>query len=199
MFTSVFSVTGIGLAALVLGFGAPVGILAWLPLVAPMGGAWMGRWSRAWRAWTPPLAWGLALMMTRGLPMPWMAALFVASLYAIGMGIGAWLPRERAAGSCFLLVAALSLAPTMGGRLERPWPPAVSAQLLNVSPVAWSLEGAGVDWMRHPAVYELAGTANIDPSMRTQHRNWLAAATLLVLGCLLALLAKPRTQGTTET
>ena len=199
MFTSVFSVTSVGLAALVLGFGAPVGILAWLTLVAPAGGAWMSPWSRSWRAWIPPLAWGLALMMTRGLPMPWMAALSVGSLYAIGMGLGAWLPRERVAGSCFLLVAGLSLAPTLGGRLERPWPPAVTAQMLDISPVAWSLEGAGVDWMRHPAVYELAGTANIDPSMRTQHRNWLAAATLLVVGCLLALLANPRTQRTTET
>jgi len=199
VFTSLCSVIAIGLAALVLGFGAPVGFLAWLTLVASMAGAWMGPWSRSWRAWTPPLAWGLALLMTRGLPMPWMAAFTIASLYAIGMGLGSWLPRERAAGSCLLLVAALSLAPTFGGHLERPLPPAVTARLLDLSPVAWTLESAGVDWMRHPAVYEAAGTANIDPSMRTQHRNWLAAATLLVVGCLLALSSKTRTLGSTET
>ena len=198
MLISLFSVIAIGLAALVLGFGAPVGFLAWLALVAPLGGAWMGPWSRSWRAWTPPLVWGLAIMLTRGLLMPWMAALSITSLYAIGMGFGSWLPRERAAGSCLLLVAMLSLAPTFGGHLERPLPPAVTARLLDFSPVAWTLESAGVDWMRHSAVYEAAGTANIDPSMRTQHRNWLAAATLLVVGCLLAFSAKNRTSGSTE-
>ncbi len=199
MFTSLFSVIAIGLAALVLGFDAPVGFLAWLTLVAPLGGAWMGRWSRSWRAWTPPLAWGVALLLTRGLPMPLMAVLCISSLYAVGMGMGSWLPRERAAGSSLLLVAGLSLAPTFGGQIERPLPPAVTARLLDCSPVAWTLESAGVDWMRHPAIYEVAGTADIDPSMRTQHRNWLAAATLLVLGCVLALSAKNRISGSTET
>ena len=199
MFTSLVFVLAVGLAGLILGIGAPVGILAWMTLIAAAAGAWMGPWSRSWRAWTPPLVWGLLLLMTRGLPMPWMAALSVASLYAVGMGLGAWLPRERAAASSLLLVAALSLAPTFGGKLERPLPPVVTAHLLDFSPVAWALESAGVDWMRHPAVYEAAGTADIDPSMRTQRRNWLAAALLLVVGCSLALSAKTRDAGSNLT
>jgi len=122
----------------------------------------------------------------------------ILSLYAAGMGLGAWLTAERAAGVALLIAAALSLAPTLGGALERPWPAAHTAWLLDASPVAWAAESAGIDWMRHPAVYEAAGTADIGPELRSGRRGWLAAGGLLVVGCLLSLLAQPRTAGRTE-
>ena len=62
----------------------------------------------------------------------------------------------------------------------------------KVSPVAWIVESAGIDWMRHPAMYDPAGTADIGPELRSGRRSWLAAVVLLVVGCLSSLAAKPR-------
>jgi len=143
-------------------------------------------------AWAPPLVWAAALFITRGVPDPLSASLAVAALYAMGMGLGARLSPERAAGAALLVAAGLSLAPTFGGGLERPWPAELSAALLDASPVAWTAESAGIDWMRHPAVYDAAGTADIGPELRTGRRSWLAAVVLLVVGCLSSLAAKPR-------
>ena len=97
-----------------------------------------------------------------------------------------------------LIAGALSLAPTLGGALERPWPPSVTARLLDASPVAWVAESAGIDWMRHPAVYDAAGTAHIGPDLRSGRRSWLAAVGLLVVGCLSSLLVQPRTTDKSE-
>ena len=198
MLPSLLVVMVLGLAGLGAGFGAPEALLAWLALLAPAGGAWMGRWARSPQAWIPPVVWAVALFVTSGVLSPLLACLVIVGLYAVGMGLGAWLPPERAAGAALLVFGALSLAPTMGGALERPWPAPVAARLLDISPVAWAAESAGIDWMRHPAVYEAAGTADIGLELRSGRRGWLAAGGLLVVGCLLSLLAQPRTAGRTE-
>jgi len=192
VFPSLLVVLALGLAGLGAGFGASVAFVAWLALLAPAGGAWMGRWARSPQAWIPPVIWAAALLLTRGLPNPLLASLVIGSLYAAGMGLGAWLSPERAAGAALLIVGALSLAPTLGGALERPWPAFITARLLDASPVAWAAESAGIDWMRHPAVYDAAGTADIGPDLRSGRRSWLAAAGLLVVGCLSSLCAQPR-------
>ncbi len=191
--SSLLVVLALGLAGLGAGFGAPVASLVWLALLAPAGGAWMGRWARSPQAWTPPVVWAVALLLIGGVPTPLLASLAIAGLYAAGMGLGAWLSPERAAGAALLIVAALSLAPTLGGVLERPWPPLIAARLLDASPVAWVAESAGIDWMRHPAVYDAAGTADIGPDLRSGRRSWLAAVGLLVVGCAFSLLVKPHT------
>jgi hypothetical protein len=82
--------------------------------------------------------------------------------------------------------------------LEEPWPPEVASVLLDASPVAWASESAGIDWMRHPAVYDAAGTADIGPDLRTGKRSWLAAVVLLVVGCLSSLSAQPRAVDVSE-
>ncbi len=192
MLSSLVAVLALGLAGLAGGFGAPLAILTWLALTATGCGAWMGRWARKPAAWVPPLVWAAALFFTRGVQDPLSASLAIAGLYAAGMGLGAWLSPEHAAGAALLVVGGLSLAPTFGGRLERPWPPEVTSVLLDISPVAWASESGGVDWMRHPAVYDAAGTADIGPNLRTGRRSWLAAVVLLVLGCLSSLSAQPR-------
>jgi hypothetical protein len=198
MLSSLVAVLVLGLAGLAGGFGAPAAILAWLALTATGCGAWMGRWARVPAAWAPPLVWAAALFFTRGVPDPLAASLAVAGLYAAGMGLGAWLSPERAAGAALLVVGGLSLAPTFGGRLEQPWPPEVASVLLDASPVAWATESAGIDWMRHPAVYDAAGTADIGPDLRTGKRSWLAAVVLLVVGCLSSLSAQPRAVDASE-
>ena len=196
--SSLLVVLALGLAGLGAGFGAPVASLAWLALLAPAGGAWMGRWARSPQAWIPPVVWAVALLLIGGVPAPLLASLAIAGLYAAGMGLGAWLSPERAAGAALLVTGALALAPTFGGALERPWPPTVTARLLDASPVAWAAESAGIDWMRHPAVYDAAGTADIGPNLRSGRRSWLAATALLVVGCLSSLLPQPRTTGRSE-
>ena len=158
----------------------------------------MGRWARSPQAWIPPVVWAAALLLIGGVPTPLLASLAIAGLYAAGMGLGAWLSPERAAGAALLTVAALSLAPTLGGVLERPWPPLIAARLLDASPVAWVAESAGIDWMRHPAVYDAAGTADIGPDLRSGRRSWLAAVGLLVVGCASSLLVKPHTAARSE-
>jgi len=202
MVSSLVVVLVIGLVGLAAGFGAPYAIIAWLALVATGCGAWMGRWARSPKAWAPPIVWAVALSMTQGPPTmpyrPLMAALVIAGLYAAGMGLGAWLSRERAAGGALLLVAALSFAPTLGGALERPWPLTLRVQLLDLSPVAWAVESAELDWIHQGAVYEAGGTDSIDPFTRGEGRGWVAAVMLLVVGCTLALSAKPRVTVTTE-
>jgi len=192
MLSSLVVVLVIGSAGLAAGFGAPVMILSWLALTATSCGAWMGRWARKPQAWAPPLVWAAVLFFTGVVPEPLPASLAIFGLYAAGMGLGARLSPQRAAGVALLVVGGLSLAPTFGGGLDRPWPAEVTSSLLDASPVAWVAESGGIDWMRHPAVYDAAGTADIGPDLRTGRRSWLAAVVLLVLGCLSSLSARPR-------
>ena len=198
MRTSLLVVSALGLVGLSSGLGAPVGALSWMALTAAAGGAWMGGWARSLLAWAPPLVWAGALMLVRGVPAPLSASLAVMALYAAGMGLGAWLSRERAAGAALLVSAGLALAPTFGGGLAKPWEPELSAALLDASPVAWIVESAGIDWMRHPAMYDPAGTADIGPELRSGRRSWLAAVVLLVVGCISSLAAKPHTNDESE-
>ena len=196
---SIVVISLLGFVGLATGSGIPsVAMLAWLAVFAPAGGAWMGRWARAPQAWAPALCWALYLLLFGGIPSPFQASVAILGLYAVGMGMGAWFSPERAAGVALLLACALSLAPTLGGALERPWPPTVTARLLDLSPVALAAESGGVDWMRHPAVYDAAGTADIGPELRSGKRSWLAATALLVLGCLCSLLARTRTSERSE-
>ena len=192
MLFSLVVVLLIGSAGLAAGFGAPEVILPWLALPATGCGAWMGRWARKPLAWAPPLVWAAALFMTRGVHDPLHASSAILGLYAAGMGLGARLSPERAAGVALLVVGGLSLAPTFGGGLERPWPAEVASALLDASPVAWVAESGGIEWMREPAVYDAVGTDYIGTELRTGRRSWLAAVVLLVLGCMSSLAAQPR-------
>jgi hypothetical protein len=54
------------------------------------------------------------------------------------------------------------------------------------------MECAGVDWLRHPAIYEPAGALDIDPGLRQPFRGKLAGPALLLLGCALAALGVVR-------
>ncbi|MHC4378314.1 MAG: hypothetical protein ACYS26_17060, partial [Planctomycetota bacterium] len=60
--------------------------------------------------------------------------------------------------------------------------PERAALLLDLSPASWAFEVAGVDWMRHPAVYDPAGTDWFSGS-RAPWSSGLAGPLALVLGC----------------
>lgn len=194
----------LGLAAVALpgalpgsaGAPDPVAFLTWLALVAPAVGALAGR--RRLSAWPHaaaiPGAWMLLLVAVdalgpRDLDTPLWAALAASGLYALGFALGRAVRPERGASASAALLAvsaALVLAPVAGAWLRAPWPGDATAVLLDASPATLLAECAGVDWLRHPAIYDAAGTADIDPRTRSPYPAPLAGGIVLVLGCALA-------------
>ena len=172
----------------------PLAALAWIAILAlPCG---LGCGALALRPWpfaaSVPALWMMELALAgafseRTLGTPLFAALGWTGIFAAGWGIGRGFgvgARSVAVGACFSIL--LAVLPSAGAFLDRPWPPSVAARLLDVSPVAICMECAGVDWLRHPAIYEPAGALDIDPGLRQPFRGKLAGPALLLLGCALA-------------
>ncbi len=168
----------------------PLAHLAWLALVAPALGALAARALPLALAAPLPLLWALPLVFAaRGAPPePLWGWCVAAGLYGLGLACGAGArahPWSRA-GLLLLATLALSVAPARGAFAREPWPPATARALLALSPTALVLESAGVDWMRHAAVYEPVGTDRFERSAR---RGALAGPTLLLVGYLSAAAA----------
>ena len=177
----------------------PVALLAWLALWSAPAGFACGSFGARHGALSaiPPAAWmGLVAVVDglspRDLPSPAWAALAWTGLYAAGHGASRLAPRAGAAGvgALFLLGALLAALPILPGFLGQPWPPAVAARLLDFSPATLLAECAGLDWMRHPAIYAPAGAADIDPATRVAYRGALAGPLAFVVGCALATLGE---------
>ncbi|MBL8862964.1 MAG: hypothetical protein JNK02_13280 [Planctomycetes bacterium] len=197
----------LGIAALALpgawpgsrGVPDPVALLVWLACCAPAAGALAG--GARLPAWpfaaAIPGAWAIlfalvAALAPRDLATPAYAVLAAAGLFASGYAVGRLLRPEQAcvaAASLFLASTALVLAPLAGGWLRAPWPGPISGLLLDLSPATLLAECAGLDWLRHPAVYDAAGAADLDPRLRAPYRPELAGGLALVMGCGLAYLA----------
>src|SRR6185295_5414128 len=113
----------------------------------------------------------------------------IAGLFAIGFALGALPSRSawRRAGIVLLCEAFLCALPLSGALLRTRPAPAVNARLLDLSPATLVVECAGVDWMRHPAVYDAASTSDIDPILRSPYDGRLAGGLVFVVGCALAL------------
>ena len=200
---TVVAVTALGALGLAIGADA-WSVLAWLALAAPAAGHLVARAASTRRgtfvAWcAPPVLWALlvvALASRSAAPPAWPGALAVCGLYALGLATGR-VGRSGAAGAGVWLaaLALLAGAPMGWGVVTRPWPPEIAAFLLDLSPLSVVLESAGADWMRHPAVYDPAGTLDIGPQMRVAWRGTLAGPGLLVLGCAAlgaAVVSRPR-------
>ena len=178
----------LGLLGLLLPGGGVFAGLAWMALAAPAAGhlAAAGGGRRACLA-VLPLVWLAVLALgswTAGPAFSAWTAPALCGLYLLGVASGrsaggTWL----GAGLWLALAFVLGGAATGWGVLAEPWPPAVAARLIDVSPVSLVLESAGVDWMRHPALYEAAGTLDIGPELRHAWRGQLAGPVLFVLGC----------------
>ena len=76
-----------------------------------------------------------------------------------------------------------------------PWSAEWAGRLLDASPSAFVMEAGGVDWMRHPSVYDPVGTDRIGPGIRSGYAGTVAANVLLVVGCISTALAAMRGQG----
>ena len=178
----------------------PVALLAWLSVWSAAGGflCASGGVRRLAFAALPPAAWmGLAAVVDgaspRDLPSAAWAALAWSGFFAGGFGLGrASRPDSAIAGSAvlFLLASLLAALPILPGRLGGPLSPRVEARLLDLSPATLVEECAGVDWMRHPAIYDAAGSADIDPSLRLPYRGRLAGPIAFVVGCLVAAIGE---------
>jgi hypothetical protein len=125
----------------------------------------------------------------RDLPRPIWAGCAIAGLFSIGFALGSFSSRSawRTAGLVLLVNALLCALPLSGGFLRDHPPAAVNARLLDVSPATLVVECSGVDWMRHPAIYDAATTSDIDPILRSAYDGRLAGGLVFVVGCALAL------------
>lgn len=172
----------------------PVALLAWLALWSAPAGFLCGAGGVPLWPWAAivPAAWmGLVAsvdgLSPRDLPQPAWAALAWTGLFAFGLGLGRLRPGNAIGGAgALLLLGALLAALPLTGLLGAPLPPAVAARLLDLSPVTLLAECAGLDWMRHPALYDPAGTVDIDPSLRVAWRGTLAGPVAFVVGCAVA-------------
>jgi len=173
---------------------AGVSTLIWLSLWAAPAGTLAARTGLL--GWVVPVAWLLALTPAIGGRLPGLvgvrfewayAGLALGGLFGVGWGVGRARLRLSMTLAAALLLLGLLLAalPSLGGLGgPAPWSPALSACFLDISPVSLVLECAGVDWMRHPAVYTPAGADSIDPLLRLPWAGSWAGPCTLLLGCL---------------
>lgn len=141
-----------------------------------------------------------------GLPGRGAASAVLSGLFLSGMALAPSgpepSPRLRAAmwrASLLVLLCWCADGAAGGWGILRPvppWSPEVAARLLDVSPRTLLMESAGVDWMRHPAVYEAVGTDRIGPGLRSVFRGPVAGSATLLVGCVaLAARALHRRRG----
>jgi hypothetical protein len=202
---------GLGVLPGAAGALDPVTLLGWLALWAPAAGVLCG--AHGVRLFpfglVAPGTWLLLVAVlgadgVRGPATPLWAGAALGGLFALGVALGRLVhgpaPRAaglalRTAGLALLGGLALALLPTGGGllaggaELARTHPRA-AARLLDLSPLVLVLDCAGWDWTHaHPELYAGAGVEWF------QRRPWpasLAGPASLVVGCMLAGLARAR-------
>lgn len=157
----------------------------WLGLWAPVAGALSGGFRRRALAWGMPLLWAVILIPTASDQLrPFPGLLAAVALFLAGWWIGG---RETwgwgRAAACLVLGSLLALLPS-GGGIWSAMPGATwVAWTLDLSPVVWVAEHAGLDWMRHVSVYEKAGAGDLGPHERVAWSGsfWPAVACALLV------------------
>lgn len=193
-------VGGLGALPVREGGSDPLALLVWLACWAAAAGCLAGAF--CFRLWplglVVPATWmvllgGVDAAAERDLPTPFFACLAWTGLFAAGYGIGSFGAERTGPGGGWrhaaLLLAAGALLvglPLAGGIEGEPWPLGTAALLLDLSPASLLVECAGLDWMRHPVVYELVGTSRMDPAVRVAYRGSLAGPVVLLVGCAIA-------------
>jgi len=188
-----------GLGFLPAGQGPDI-FLAWACLLAPALGGFVGAAGIGllWGATVPAgLTLGLVwsdLFSPVDLPTPLWAALFVAGLFLCGMALGRLFPGSGVplAGLVMflgLLASGLSIQGGFagpGGSWARTHP-GLAALFLELSPLVWAYDCAGLDWTHaQEDMYRLSG---VEWFGRRAWRGTLAGPFSIVVGCTLFLLA----------
>jgi hypothetical protein len=193
---AVGSIGALGSVGVIWGAADPVALLLWISLSSVACGYLAGALGAGLVPYgvVAPATWmvvlvALAGVSERDVPTPFWAALVWTGFFAGGAGLGR-LGRRRGAAAAWsgagwlLLLSALLVAlPARGACSGRPWPPRTASALLDLSPASLVLESAGIDWMRHPAVYDPVGTDRFE---RAPYRGTLAGPLVLLVGCVLA-------------
>ncbi|MFT7668177.1 MAG: hypothetical protein ACI8X5_000864 [Planctomycetota bacterium] len=172
----------------------------WLALWALPAGALAGSLGPSWLRYLPlAVACSLACFFANGLGTPFVGAIAICSLYLMGFAlrgaVGA-LSWSVAAGILFC-VGVLCALPSAGGTLREPFAPVLLATLLDLSPLIWVMESAGADWMRHPSVYEIAGSADLGPELRVAYSGSFGPISALFVA-LVCVLVRSRLGGQLE-
>jgi endonuclease/exonuclease/phosphatase family metal-dependent hydrolase len=149
----------------------PIAALVWVSLIAVPGGWVCG--ARGMRLWplgvVVPVAWMIVVafadaMSARDLPAIGGSALAVVGLFGVGFALAgrrnAW--PWRGAAVIWLVVVMMAALPLAGLALREAWKPAVAARVLDLAPTTLVAEAAGLDWMRHPPIYDGSSTVDID-------------------------------------
>ncbi|MBL8857511.1 MAG: hypothetical protein JNL28_03270 [Planctomycetes bacterium] len=177
----------------------PLAALCWIALIATAGGYACGAQRVALWPLAPvaPVLWLVTVafadaLSRRDLPSVAWSALPVFGLFGLGFALGARAHGEvrRGVAALFLaavLLAALPLHGLLGGS---GFDARVSALLLDASPATLLAECAGVDWMRHPPIYDGSATVDIHPALRSPYSARLAGSLVFVVGCSLAFAAE---------
>lgn len=168
--------------------GGTVFAFAWAALVAPAAGHLAGAApGRPLRLALPLIVWAVVLgafVALAGAPVSLWVAVALAGLFLLGVATGRLAIDVWSGAALWLTLAFVLAGAALGyGQLARPLPPEWTARLLDLSPLSLVLESAGVDWMRHPAVYDTAGTLDIGPELRQAWRGMVAGPALFVVGC----------------
>jgi len=175
----------------------PVALLVWLALVAFPAGWLSGALGARLLplGWLVPASWwalAAAVGASSALEPPSLAwaALVWSGGFAAGLALGTlgrsrpWSGAGLALLACGTLAALPAPSPSPNAWGERAqWPAPLARVLLDLSPATLVCESAGIDWMRHPAVYDRVGT---DRFHRAPWRGSLAGPVALVVGCALS-------------
>ncbi len=176
-------------------------LLAWLAWCAPAVGLLAGRRpGRGATFLTCAVGWALCVVLAvhlgpqrqvlASLPRALAGLGFPLGALAAGLGFGRWLPRRGPLLAYLVLASGLlaSGASVLGGLGGAPLArraPTAAARALDLAPTTLTLEAAGVDWMRHPSIYEPAGTDWF--SDRRRPYSGASGGVSLVLGLALGL------------
>jgi hypothetical protein len=189
-----------------------VALLAWIAWIAlPAGVLFGARGADLLRfGLVAPGCWMVALALvdaqtevpSAALPTPVWAAVAWSGMFYAGAALGRWIASRRpsavftASGAALFFTAALAGLPSRGGFPGEPWPPRVASALLDVSPVVFLWESAGLrDAQWHKSLYASAG---IDRFARAPWEGKLAGPAVLLVGCALALGASRATRRSTR-
>lgn len=187
VFFRLCALTASGLPMVLLAPDAGAAHWVWLALWAPAAGALGASLHPRWLVLCVPLFWGLMLagFVPGDLHLA-QATGAVGSLYMAGLAsVGRSKSPLSASAAWLTLSATLAALPGAAGL----WDQAPGADwliaTLNLSPVVWVTENAGLDWMRHVSLYEMAGAGDLGPEQRVAwNGGWITWTPLIVLSAL---------------